>query len=194
MLLIQLTGLSGAGKSTITNGVKSYFSNKKIALQVLDGDECRKHLCNDLGFKKEDRNENIRRLGFVGSLLSKNGIITILSVINPYEKIRNELLVRYPNVKTVWINCDLQTLLQRDTKGLYAKALLPDKNPEKIFNVTGINDPYETPYLPDLIINTHLEAIEESVDKLIQFIEKEIELQKGLEIEFNGFSEKNLIK
>lgn len=170
MIFIQLTGLSGAEKSTIANGTKELLVKQQYRTEVIDGDVYRKMLCPDLGFSREDRNENIRRLGFVGNLLSVNKVITILAAINPYEKIRQELCAYGPHVKTVWIDCDITTLIERDTKLLYTKAMLPDGHPEKIHNLTGINDPFEPPEKPDLIIHTNKEQVHESVQKLFDFI------------------------
>ena len=170
MLFVQLTGLSGSGKSTIAEAVKKLLHQKEYLVEIIDGDIYRKKLCPDLGFSKEDRHENIRRLGFVANLLATNKIITILAAINPYEAIRKELKGYGIHVKTVWINCDLDTLLKRDTKQLYRKAMLPDTHPDKIKNLTGINDPYEIPENPDLVINTNAESEEQSAAKLYHFI------------------------
>jgi adenylylsulfate kinase len=174
MLLIQLTGLSGSGKSTIANGVKRLLANKGLQVEVVDGDIYRKQLCPDLGFSKEDRNENIRRLGFVSNRFTVNGVISILAAINPYEEIRNELSLYGPHVKTVWIHCDIDTLIKRDTKQLYKKAMLPDGHPDKIKNLTGVNDPYEAPVSPDLVINTGVETEEDSINMLTEFIIEEM--------------------
>lgn len=170
MLFIQLTGLSGSGKSTIANGVKEMLQNNGFRVEVIDGDVYRKKLCPDLGFSKEDRNENIRRLGFVSNKFAENGIISILAAINPYEEMRKELTFYGLHVKTVWINCDLNTLIKRDTKQLYKKALLPDDHPDKINNLSGINDPYEPPETPGLVINTSYESEETSIRILYDFI------------------------
>ena len=146
MIFIQFTGLSGAGKSTIAQFAKKQMEKEGFKIEVIDADIYRPALCPDLGFSKEDRMENIRRLGFVANLLAKNGIITILAAINPYEGVREELKSKGTKVKTVWINCSLDTLIKRDTKGLYGKAKLPDGHPDKIYNLTGVNDIYEQPY------------------------------------------------
>lgn len=174
MIFIQFTGLSGAGKSTIARSVKKQMEEDGCKVEVIDADIYRPVLCPDLGFSKEDRIENIRRLGFVANLLAKNGVITILAAINPYEAIRKELISKGTKVKTIWINCDLETLIKRDTKGLYRKAQLPDGHPDKIYNLTGVNDVYEQPSIPDLIINTEFENIEASVKKVVDFINNEI--------------------
>ena len=174
MIFIQFTGLSGAGKSTIARSVKKQMEEDGFKVEVIDADIYRPVLCPDLGFSKEDRIENIRRLGFVANLLAKNGVITILAAINPYEATRKELILKGTKVKTIWINCDLETLIKRDTKGLYRKAQLPDGHPDKIYNLTGVNDVYEQPSVPDLIINTEFENIETSVKKVVDFINNEI--------------------
>jgi adenylylsulfate kinase len=170
MLFVQMTGLSGSGKSTIAEAVKKMLQQKEYLVEIIDSDIFRKKLCPDLGFSKEDRHENIRRLGFVANLLATNKIITILAAINPYEAIRKELKSYGIHVKTVWINCELDTLLKRDTKQLYRKAMLDDTHSDKIKNLTGINDPYEIPEYPDLVINTTVESEEQSASKLFTFI------------------------
>ncbi len=171
-IFIQMTGLSGAGKSTIGFGVQRTLREMGYNVEVIDGDEYREGLCKDLGFSKEDRNTNIRRLSFVGKVLSRNNVICIMSAINPYDNIRREVLQENPLAKTVFIDCDLDTLVGRDPKGLYKRALLPDGDPNKIHNFTGISDPYENPVDADLIINTSEEGVEESIRKLISFIFK----------------------
>jgi adenylylsulfate kinase len=169
-MIIQFCGLSGSGKTTLANGVKLLLSDRALGTEVIDGDIYRKILCPDLGFSKADRNENIRRLAFVASVLSKYNVIAIICAINPYQEIRDEISTRYANVKTVYIDCHLDVLIQRDTKQLYRKALLPDGHPEKIDNLSGINDPFEIPEAPDLIIKTDSESIENSIQRLFQFI------------------------
>ena len=170
-ILIQMTGLSGAGKSTIAKEVQRRLTRRGFRVEVIDGDEYREGLCSDLGFSKEDRNTNIRRLGFVGKILSRNDVITIMSAINPYEEVRKEIRQLAPNrVKTVFVDCDIEELKSRDTKGLYAKALLPDGDPNKIENFTGISDPFDAPFVCDLAINTAKETEKQSVAKLEKFI------------------------
>lgn len=171
MLLVQLTGLSGAGKSTLAGAVQSRLQGLGYRVELIDGDVYRQHLCRDLGFSRADRQENIRRLGFVGLTLARNGVIAIMSAINPYESARAEVRAMGGDlVRTVWVNCDLSTLQHRDTKGLYRRAFLPDGHVEKIHNLTGVNDPYEVPEQPDLSIHTHLEEEETCVERLLQFI------------------------
>lgn len=169
-MIIQFCGLSGSGKTTLANKVKQMLDEQGIMCEVIDGDIYRKKLCPDLGFSKADRNENIRRLAFVAGTLSRHGITAIICAINPYHEIRREITAAYPNVKTVYINCSLDVLLQRDAKQLYYKALLPDGHPDKINNLTGVNDPFEVPGNPDLVINTDTEGEQASAERLLQFI------------------------
>jgi adenylylsulfate kinase len=170
MLLIQMTGLSGAGKTTIAGNVKKALELFGYPVEVIDGDEYRQNLCKDLGYSKADRNENVRRLAFVGRKLCAFNVIVILAAINPYEAIRAEIKGQSDKAKTVWVNCDLDTLIRRDTKGLYSRALLPDDHMDKLHNLTGINDHFDIPVNVDLKLDTHLESPEASVQKLLDFI------------------------
>lgn len=170
MLLIQFTGLSGSGKTTIARLAQQKLGARNINVELIDGDDYRKTICKGLGFSYDDRVENLRRLGFVGKLLLKNGVISIISAINPFESVRKELSESSVKVKTVWINCSLETLIQRDPKGLYKRALLPDNDSNKLYQFTGVSDLYEEPINPDLIINTDKETPDESADRLVEFI------------------------
>lgn len=174
-MIIQLCGLSGAGKTTIAFKTQELLKNAGIKTEVMDGDEYRKELCADLGFSQADRNQNIRRLAFVAAKLSQYGVLSIICAINPYEDIRTEITKKYRNVKTVFINCDIPTLLNRDTKGMYKRAMLPEDDPGKIRNLTGVNDPFEKPLNPDLVLNTNAENVEDSVNKLYSFILKALD-------------------
>jgi adenylylsulfate kinase len=169
MLIIQLTGLSGAGKTTISNYVKNKLGEQGLKVEIIDGDTYRKTLCADLGFSREDRCENIRRLAKAALSFSDTCDAAIIAAINPFEEIREELKTSH-GIKTVWINCNVDVLIERDTKGLYRRALLPENHPDKLHNLTGINDSYDKPLQCDLIINTHAESIESSGDKLCGFI------------------------
>lgn len=167
-IFIQMTGLSGAGKSTLAFDVGNKLRKKGHKVEIIDGDEYREGLCKDLGFSKEDRNTNIRRLGFVGKVLSRNNVITIMSAINPYDDIRQELKNNC-GATTVYVKCSLDKCVERDVKGLYKKALSGE-----IKQFTGISDPFEEPSSPDLIINTDSENLEQSSKKLEDFILKSI--------------------
>lgn len=170
MFLIQFTGLSGSGKTTIASLVKEKLAKRGIAIEVIDGDDYRKTICKGLGFSYDDRVENLRRLGFIGKLLLKHNVISIISAINPFEGVRKELSESSTHVKTVWINCSLDTLIQRDPKGLYKRALLPDNHSDKLYQFTGVSDLYESPVSPDLTINTDNETPDESANRLVEFI------------------------
>lgn len=174
MLMIQLTGLSGAGKTSISKAAKTALENKGFQVEIIDGDDYRKTLCKDLGYSKEDRCENMRRLGKIAWSHVLQNKIAIIAAINPYEEVRMELSQKY-GARTVWISCPLEILIERDTKGLYKKALLPDDHQDKIKNLTGVNDPYEKPEAPDLIINTHLSGLTEATNQLVSFILNSIE-------------------
>jgi adenylylsulfate kinase len=169
MPLFQMTGLSGAGKSSIANLLKDRLLDINLKAEIIDGDEFRKTLCADLGFSKADRIENIKRLGFVANILSRNEIITIIAAINPYNVARNELKALY-DAKLIYVKCDVETLRKRDTKGLYERAFLPENHPDKIRNLTGVNDTFETPETPDLVIDTSEENLEDSLEKVFNFI------------------------
>ena len=171
-MIIQFCGLSGSGKTTLARNAKEYFAGRKVNIEVIDGDEYRKNLSSDLGYTKEDRNTNIRRLVFVADRFAQYEVIPIICAINPYEAVRNEVKVAYPDVKTVYIKCSLEELIRRDTKGLYARALLPEGHIQRVHNLTGVNDPFEVPAEPDLVIETDKETVIESSKKLVTFIEK----------------------
>jgi adenylylsulfate kinase len=168
-MVIQLTGLSGAGKTTLANKVKLLLEQQQLKVEIIDGDVYRNTLCKDLGFSKEDRCENIRRLGKAAKGFSGTGAIAIIAAINPFEAIRIELEENY-DAKTIWIKCAVDVLTKRDTKGLYKRAALPDEHPDKLHNLTGVNDVYEAPALPHLVIDTTSETADASAEKMYRFI------------------------
>ncbi len=158
---LWFTGLSGAGKSTISQLIQRRLQSHGAKVELLDGDLVRTHLSRGLGFSKEDRDENIRRIGFVCDLLSRNGVIAIGAAISPYRAIRDELRSRINNFVEVYVECPLHVLVQRDVKGLYKKALAGE-----IQHFTGVSDPYEPPLAADVIVNSSDETPEESADKV----------------------------
>src|ERR1700734_3874814 len=137
---IWLTGMSGAGKSSTSKLLEKYFRDRGANVEVVDGDVVRTFLSKGLGFSKEDRDENIRRIGFVCELLSRNGVIAIAAAISPYRAVREELRARIPNFVEVYVECPIEVLAERDVKGLYKKALAGE-----IPHFTGVSDPYEPP-------------------------------------------------
>ncbi|HXB39273.1 MAG TPA: adenylyl-sulfate kinase [Bacteroidia bacterium] len=173
-MIVQFCGLSGAGKTTIALAAKKRLKELNIPVEIIDGDEYRAFICKDLGFNKADRMENIRRLAFIAHTFSNHDITAIICAINPYEEVRREIAGKYDNVKTVFINCSMDELKKRDTKGLYKKAFLPEGHSDKIKNLTGVNDPFEIPEKPALVLYTDRESVEESVNKLIEFIKNNL--------------------
>lgn len=169
MILIQFTGLSGSGKTTLAENVRQLLIEKSYKVEIIDGDVYRKTICKDLGFSKEDRCENVRRLFNVGQNFISANTIVLMSVINPYENLRNELR-NHEFVRTVFLDCSIDNLIQRDPKGLYKKALLPDNDVNKISNFTGISDVFEVPVKADLVLKTDLETVPFSTYKLYNFI------------------------
>ncbi len=165
-----MTGLSGAGKSTLAENARISLEQLGHRVEVVDGDVYRRTVCRDLGFTRVDRLENIRRLGEAGWGIVQQKKIAILAAINPYEEGRSNLRRQYGAVKTVWIDCPLEILEERDTKGLYRRAHLPPGHPEKVDNLTGVNDPFDIPVHYDLRIDTGAEDIATSSGRLTAFI------------------------
>ena len=159
---IWFTGFSGAGKSTIANALSEELKSRGHNLEMLDGDEIRENLTKDLGFSKEDRDTNIRRIGFVAKLLVRNGVIVLVPVISPYRAIREEMRQQIGNFVEVFVNAPLSVCEERDVKGLYKKA-----RSGEIKQFTGIDDPYEPPANPEVECRTDLEKLSESIDKII---------------------------
>jgi 3'-phosphoadenosine 5'-phosphosulfate synthase len=160
---LWLTGLSGAGKSTLSHALSEILRSQGYKIEVLDGDEVRRNLSKGLGFSKDDRDTNIRRIGYVANLLSRNGVIAITAAISPYREIRDEIRRESKNFVEVYVKCSLQTLIQRDVKGLYRKALSGE-----IKEFTGISDPYEEPMKPEITVDTEKQSISESVEIILQ--------------------------
>ncbi len=158
---LWFTGLSGAGKSTLARMIEDRLRGLGCRVELLDGDVVRTHLSKGLGFSKEDRDENIRRIGFVCQILSRNGVIAIGAAISPYRAIRDEVRGRIENFVEVYMECPLEVLVERDVKGLYKKALAGE-----IKQFTGVSDPYEAPLDPEVRINSSAEAPEKSLERI----------------------------
>ncbi len=164
---VWFTGLSSAGKTTIAQRLQQVLRDRGLRVEVLDGDVVRTHLSKGLGFSKEDRDTNIRRIGFVCKLLSRNGVVAIAAAISPYREIRDEVRAENGDNAEVYVNCPMEVLQQRDVKGLYAKALRGE-----IPNFTGVSDPYEEPLNPEVVIDSENETEDESLAKLIAKLEE----------------------
>jgi adenylyl-sulfate kinase len=165
---LWFTGLSGAGKSTISEALSDEFKKRSVKFEVLDGDEVRENLSKGLGFSQEDRDTNIRRIGYVCHLLSRNGVISISAAISPYKAIRDQNRKMIGDFVEVYVNCPLEVLIERDVKGLYKKALSGE-----IKNFTGVSDPYEAPENPEIVVETDKETVEESTQKIIAYLEQQ---------------------
>lgn len=167
---LWFTGLSGAGKTTLTEAIVPELRARGVKIEVLDGDEVRTNLSKGLGFSKEDRDTNIRRIGYVARLLSRNGVGVIAAAISPYREIRDEVRasVEAEGVKfvEVFVKASLDTLVARDVKGLYQKAIAGE-----IKQFTGVSDPYEEPLTPEVLVNSDNETVEQSAATILAKLE-----------------------
>jgi adenylyl-sulfate kinase len=163
---LWFTGLSGAGKSTLSEYLAAEFRRRGYKFEILDGDVVRTNLSKGLGFSKEDRDTNIRRIGFVANLLERNGVIAMTAAISPYRAIRDEVRSLHEHFVEVYVKCSLDALVERDVKGLYKKALAGE-----IQNFTGVSDPYEEPLNPEVVVETDRETVEESAYKILRYLE-----------------------
>ncbi len=159
---LWLTGLSGAGKSTLATAVGHELRRRGVRVEVLDGDEVRQNLSKGLGFTREDRDTNIRRIGYVAKLLTRNGVVVITAAISPYRAVRDEVRREIGAFVEVYVKASLDECVRRDTKGLYRRALAGE-----IPQFTGVSDPYEEPLRPELVIDTEREVVRESAARVI---------------------------
>lgn len=172
-LCIWITGLSGAGKSTIATPLAQAVEEKfGIKTHIFDGDEIRENLSQGLGFSKADRDINIRRIGYVANLIVEFGGVAIVAAIAPYQSIREEIRQKIGQYIEVYLDVPVDVCEERDVKGLYAKARAGE-----IQNFTGISDPYEPPTNPEVSVKTHQQTLRESVGKIISYIEENSLLQ-----------------
>jgi adenylyl-sulfate kinase len=164
---LWFTGLSGAGKTTLAGQLEEVLRSRGRKVEVLDGDVVRTHLSKGLGFTKEDRDTNIRRIGFVSSLLSRHGVAVLVAAISPYRAVRDEIRRDSGDFVEVFVTCALEVLVRRDVKGLYARALSGE-----LANFTGVSDPYEPPLNPEVVVDTGHETIEQSVERIVTKLEE----------------------
>jgi len=162
---LWFTGLSGAGKSTLAEHVVKKLRDKQMKVEVLDGDVIRTNLSKGLGFSKEDRDTNIYRIGWVCEVLSRNNVVAVAAAISPYREVRNNVRKKTDNFVEVFVEVPIEEAINRDVKGLYKKALAGE-----IKNFTGISDPYEPPENPEVVCNTAEETVEESAQKILDYL------------------------
>jgi adenylyl-sulfate kinase len=168
-MTIWLTGLSSAGKSTIAEAVVEQLRAARHRVELLDGDLVRQNLSRGLGFSKEDRDENIRRIGFVAELLSRNGVVVVVAAISPYRSVRDEIRARIADFIEIWVNAPLEIVEQRDRKGIYRRCRAGEMR-----GVTGLDDPYEPPLAPEVECRTDCETLDDSVSKVLRAVRERL--------------------
>jgi len=164
---VWLTGLSGAGKTTLGARVAEEIRARDRKVEVLDGDVVRTNLSKGLGFSREDRDTNIRRIGFVAKLLTRNDVAVVVAAISPYRAVRDEVRAEIGAFVEVFVRCPVEELIRRDVKGLYERALRGE-----VAQFTGVSDPYEEPLEPEVLVDTDKETVEESVAKIVAALER----------------------
>jgi len=164
---LWLTGLSGSGKSTLAGHIAEELRRRGLRVEILDGDEVRTNLSKGLGFSKEDRDTNIKRIGYVCRLLTRNGVIAISAAISPYREVRDYNRQQIGNFIEVYVTCSIEELTRRDAKGLYRKALAGE-----LANFTGVSDPYEPPTHPEVTVDSERQSEEESVRTILDYLER----------------------
>lgn len=159
--VLWLTGLSGAGKSTLASALHQELLDAGISTELLDGDAVRENLSKGLGFSREDRDTNVRRIGYVAGLLARHGVTVLVSAISPYESTRREVLASLPHASEIFVDAPLSTVTERDVKGLYLRAIAGE-----IKHFTGVSDPYEAPTRPALHLRTDQLSVAECLERL----------------------------
>ena len=163
---LWFTGLSGAGKSTLSTMLAEALRARGLKVEVLDGDEVRTNLSKGLGFNKEDRDTNIKRIGYVCKLLTRNGVVAISAAISPYREVRDFNREQIGDFIEIYVECSIEALTARDVKGLYKKALAGE-----LKNFTGISDPYEPPLKPEITVDSERQGAEESLRMILDYLE-----------------------
>ena len=187
---VWFTGLPCSGKTTLALKLSAELKKRGILCEDLDGDVTRKYLSKGLGFSKEDRDENIRRVGFVCSLLTKHGAVTTAAFVSPYRSIRDEIRQMIGNFVEVYVKCSLDECIKRDVKGMYKKAIAGE-----IKNFTGVSDPFEEPLKPELVIDSDKESEDESLKNVLNKLEELGYLQPaGKDIVIPDYLRQDLVK
>jgi adenylylsulfate kinase len=164
--VLWLTGLSGAGKSTVAAKLGPALAERGHRVELLDGDEVRTNLCQGLGFSRADRDTNIARIGYVAGKLAKHGVAVLVAAISPYREARDRVRAQVDQFVEVYVAAPVSTCAERDPKGLYAKALAG-----QITNFTGVSDPYEPPLGPELTLHTEHQSVDDSVHQVLAWLE-----------------------
>jgi len=164
--VLWLTGLSGAGKSTVAAKLAPALAERGHRVELLDGDEVRTNLCQGLGFSREDRDTNIARIGYVAGKLAKHGVAVLVAAISPYREARDQVRTLVDKFVEVHVAAPIQTCAERDPKGLYAKALTGE-----LKNFTGVSDPYESPLAAEITLHTETQTVDESVHQVLSWLE-----------------------
>jgi adenylylsulfate kinase len=164
--VLWLTGLSGAGKSTVAAKLGPVLAERGHRVELLDSDEVRTNLCQELGFSRADRDTNIARIGYVAGKLAKHGVAVLVAAISPYREARDQVRAQVENFVEVHVAAPVAICAERDVKGLYAKALAGE-----IQNFTGVSDPYEPPLEPEIVLHTEAQSVDESVHQIITWLE-----------------------
>ncbi len=172
--VVWLTGLPSAGKSTLAGLLAAALKERGLGAEVLDGDEVRNTLTKDLGFSREDRDENIRRIAWVAGVLARNGTVAIAAAISPYRAARDRARREIGRFVEVHVKCPVETCMERDVKGLYARAVRGE-----VPHVTGVSDPYEEPLHPEVTVDTDRQTPEESLRTLLTYLERAGWLRPG---------------
>ena len=164
---LWFTGLSGAGKSTLAGCLATELRRRGLSVEILDGDEVRTNLSKGLGFSKEDRDTNIKRIGYVCKLLTRNGVVAISAAISPYKEVRDHNRQQIGHFIEIYVKCSIEALTKRDVKGLYKKALAGE-----LPNFTGVSDPYEPPANPEITVDSEHENEQESLRIILDYLER----------------------
>ena len=168
-MVIWFTGLPCSGKTTLSRKIEKYFQDNNLPIQRLDGDVVRETISEDLGFSKRDRDINIKRMAYLAQMLSSHNINVVSAFVSPYQAMRNFARSLQDDFIEIYVKCEKEKCIERDVKGMYARA-----QKGEITDFTGVQGPFEEPCSPEIIVNTKNETVEESVQKIISYIEKQL--------------------